>query len=432
MTQQETAALSWCLAAGLLAALLCLLWQRTRNRSVRERVRLLEDSVGMRDQEVAHTASTRLPALLESLHHPSAPVPGLRHDRLVGSPFATDLASLLEAVSNGLEGVRASTAESAKAALKSSVRTLQGLAGEQQLAISKMQERYDRPDVLQDLLEIDHLNAQLGRRAQAITVLCGSWPGRQRAASPLVDVVRGAVSRIRDYRRIKVNSEFEMGVVSRAVEPVVLAVAELLDNAARHSHPDTQVQVEIKRTHNGAALVIDDAGVGLREEQLASAAALLSGTRRNLEIADVGDPPQFGFVVIGALAARYGFTVSVDTRSPFGGLRAVLFLPSELLTSLAVQSSSAPTPIAAPSSLPSLAPVLDEAGTVEGLPRRRRRQPEVDRGAPRSSTARDDLTGRPTRSVDSTAAMLNGFARGTRAGRSAGNSAPGSHEEQTQ
>ncbi|MGW0737240.1 hypothetical protein ACWD10_32925, partial [Streptomyces sp. NPDC002851] len=55
--------------------------------------------------------------------------------------------------------------------------------------------------------EIDHANAQFGRRAQAIAVLSGSWPGRQRAASALTDVVRGAKSRIRDYRRVQIHGQ---------------------------------------------------------------------------------------------------------------------------------------------------------------------------------------------------------------------------------
>ncbi|NEE60498.1 ATP-binding protein, partial [Streptomyces sp. SID8455] len=43
-------------------------------------------------------------------------------------------------------------------------------------------------------------------------------------------------------------------------------------------------------------------------------------------------PPQFGFAVSGMLAARYGFRVSVDSVSPYGGVRAVVLIPDELLT----------------------------------------------------------------------------------------------------
>ncbi|NUP31447.1 MAG: sensor histidine kinase, partial [Streptomycetaceae bacterium] len=232
------------------------------------------------------------------------------------------------------------------------MRALQGLANEQQLSISEMQERHDHPEVLHDLLQIDHTNAQFGRRAQAIAVLCGSWPGRQRAASPLLDVARGATSRIRDYRRVRVHAQMDIAVVSRAVEPVVLAVAELLDNAARHSQPNTFVEVSIQPAHNGACVVIDDAGVGMDEQEVAHAVRLLDG-QSGVDVNRLGDPPQFGFAVVGVLAERYGFRVSVDTRSPYGGVRAVVFLPSALLTAVEPDApvayrQSAEPPAAAP------------------------------------------------------------------------------------
>ena len=230
-----------------------------------------------------------------------------------------------------MEHAQARADQSAKAALKSSMRSIQALANEQQVAISDMQDRHDRPDVLRDLLEIDHANAQFGRRAQAIAVLCGSWPGRQRSTSALIEVVRGATSRIRDYRRVQIHGQVDIAVESRAVEPVVLTIAELLDNAARHSQPNTKVEVNVQSVHNGACVIIDDAGVGMDAHATERAAALLSG-RHAVDVTRLDDPPQFGFAVIGVLAARYGFSVSVDTRSPYGGVRAVVFVPSALLT----------------------------------------------------------------------------------------------------
>ncbi len=70
--------------------------------------------------------------------------------------------------------------EATRTALKSAMRTLQGLAAEQQLAISKLQSKYGESVILQDLLEIDHMNSQFGRRAQSIAVLCEGWLGRRR------------------------------------------------------------------------------------------------------------------------------------------------------------------------------------------------------------------------------------------------------------
>lgn len=323
---------TWCLAAALIVVAVLLVRQRGIAAALRLRAATLEEGQRARDSELGHLVTVRLPAVTASMHQP-VPLPGLLDEQLTGTVFAHGLQSVMDTFTQAVDKAQARADQSAKAALKASMRALQGLAHEQQLAISDMQDRHDNPDVLRDLLQIDHANSQFGRRAQAIAVLCGSWPGRQRAASPLTDVVRGATSRIRDYRRVQVHSQADLAVVSRAVEPVVLAVAELLDNAARHSQPNTTVEVGLQPVHNGACIVIDDAGVGMDGQETQRAGALLSG-RAAVDVSRLGDPPQFGFPVIGVLAARYGFSVSVDTRSPYGGVRAVLFLPSTLLTQL--------------------------------------------------------------------------------------------------
>ncbi|MFE1935127.1 ATP-binding protein [Streptomyces sp. NPDC059474] len=330
MTDHITEAVSWCLAAALLVVLVLLIRQRQITAGVRRRNATLEDSLRSRDEEVQHLVDVRLPSIADVLSQPG-PLPGLRDEKLAGTAFAQSLHAVMEQFTRAVDKAQTRADASAKAALKASMRAVQGLANEQQVSISEMQERHDNPDVLRDLLEIDHANAQFGRRAQAIAVLCGSWPGRQRLASSLTDVVRGSKSRIRDYQRVQVHALIDVAVVSRSVEPVVLAVAELLDNAARHSQPNTSVEVSLQPVHNGACIVIDDAGVGMDGLEVQRAAALLSG-QRAVDVSRLGDPPQFGFAVVGLLAARYGFSVSVDTRSPYGGVRAVLFLPSELLT----------------------------------------------------------------------------------------------------
>ncbi|MEU1625210.1 ATP-binding protein [Streptomyces sp. NPDC020096] len=443
MTRHIPEAVCWCLLAGALAVVILLIRERQISARLRRTVATLEASVRSRDEELRHLATVRLPALMESGPHQPAGAPGLLHGHLAGSEYANGLKTVSDLFSRAAQAAQARADQSAKAALKASMRTLQGLANEQQLAISEMQDRHDNPDVLQDLLAIDHTNSQFGRRAQAIAVLCGSWPGRQRSASSLVDVVRGATSRIRDYRRVQVHAQVDIAVASRAVEPVVLTVAELLDNAARHSQPNTTVQVNIQPAHNGTAIVIDDAGVGLIEQEIRRATELLSGAGQTVDITRLGDPPQFGFAAIGVLAARYGFSVSVDTRSPYGGVRAVVFLPSALLTQVHDDSPgsvrtrptaarhAAPSRPAGPVAVPA-APVTEHvppddglrtsnadpttvyASTAGGLPKRRRRQPVAEPAPAAERSAPEAPQGR---SAQDAAAIIGAFARGTRSGR---------------
>lgn len=466
MTDHITEAVSWCLAVVLLVVFVLLMRQRRITAGVRRRNATLEDGLRARDEEVQHLVEVRLPAITDAMSQPS-PLPGLRDEKLAGTAYAQSLHAVMEQFTRAVDKAQARADASAKAALKASMRAIQGLANEQQVSISEMQERHDNPDVLRDLLEIDHANAQFGRRAQAIAVLCGSWPGRQRTASPMTDVVRGAKSRIRDYRRVQVHALIDIGVTSRVVEPVVLAVGELLDNAARHSQPNTNVEVSLQPVHNGACIVIDDAGVGMDGLEVQRAAGLLSG-QRAVDVSRLGDPPQFGFAVVGLLAARYGFSVSVDTRSPYGGVRAVLFLPSALLTHIDTDGSAAapaahdafeaeaaaplrtlpsrqtrrraapqapaePQAAVQPPSAETGQPSADDEATrvygetAGGLPKRRRRQPTAAPSADGRPTAPGPWSGAPqtdtgshrVRSAEETAKRMGAFARGTRSGRGA-------------
>jgi hypothetical protein len=394
------AAVFWPLLAVALVLALLLVRQFVVSRNLRTWSDRAQAELRARTREEEHLVGARLPALAEALGHRPVEVPG---------PLRPDLASaharVFQLFSDSVQGATARGEQSAKATLKAMMRAVQSLANEQQVAISQMQDSHDDPDVLADLLRIDHMNSQLGRRAQATAVLCGSWPGLQRSDSSLTDVVRGATSRVRDYLRVNIPAESDVAVVSRAVEPVVLAVAELLDNGARHSQPNTAVEVNFQPAHNGMAVVIDDAGVGLTTEELANATRLLAGDGAD-DINRLGDPPQVGFAVVGVLAKRYGFRVSVDTRSPYGGVRAVVFLPTELLT----RAARPATPnTAAPPAPAQPAEPTDYERTANGLPKRRRHAPAADQAAPAAPA--------PARPAERTATGLGAWQRGTRSGR---------------
>ncbi|MFG2328782.1 ATP-binding protein [Streptomyces sp. NPDC048604] len=326
--------------------------------------------------------------------------------------------------------------EGTKTVLKSAMRTLQGLAAEQQLIVSRLQNKYGESAMLQDLLEIDHTNSQFGRRAQSIAVLCDGWLGRHRDVASVYDVVRSAQGRVRHFRRVEILSRVDFGITSRAVEPVALALAELLDNATSYSSPDTVVEINTRTVPKGVCIVVDDAGVGMNDEERARAERLLTSNRVN-GVSGLGNPPQFGFAVIGVLCERFGFEVSVDSSSPYGGVRAVVLLPHDLLTGMPDHRPAAPPmPTAMPQAAmpqpgmtqapmpqagmaqaglpqavgPDSGPTLD--ATSDGLPRRRRKRPMaiVPNSAPGARTS--------GRSGAEAAAIMGAFQRGTQSGRS--------------
>lgn len=310
-----------------------------------------------------------------------------------------------------VEAAQEQAEEATKTVLKSAMRTLQGLAAEQQLVVSRLQSKYGESALLQDLLEIDHTNSQFGRRAQSIAVLCDGWLGRHRDVASVYDVVRSAQGRVRHFRRVEILSRVDFGITSRAVEPVALALAELLDNATSYSSPDTVVEINIRTVPKGVCIVVDDAGVGMSDEERARAERLLS-SHRVTGVSGLGNPPQFGFAVIGVLCERFGFEVSVDSSSPYGGVRAVVLLPHELLTSVPVQKPTAPPPVTTPGvphpGGPEALPA--STSTADGLPKRRRKRPMaiVPSSTPAQASSRSDVEA---------AAIMGAFQRGTQSGR---------------
>ncbi|SFK16594.1 ATP-binding protein [Streptomyces pini] len=384
----------------------------------------------VRDSELARLAGVSLPATVQAVSD-RQPVPDLPpvSAELAGTPFARHLDDLQEQVVRALTDAEGRTAQMTQATLLSVARTLQALANKQQMAVTDMLRKHDSPEVLGDLQVVDHATAQILRRAQAITVVCGSYPGRQHNATPLSDVVRGAVSRILDFRRVRIfHDEGDRAVVGRAVEGLVLALAELLENATRYSHPDTQVLVQFERAHNGLSVIVDDKGVGLQPGERERAQCLLSG-QGPVSVTRLGDPPKFGFAVIGMLSSRYGFEVSV-TKSPYSGVRAVAFLPSPLLTdstptqpvaSLGSSGSrpeaAAPPPAAETATEAAAGAAVGPTGpagatTAGGLPKRRRTAGAQTPSVPAPRSAGQPASGRSPRD---SAAALGGFARAARA-----------------
>jgi signal transduction histidine kinase len=330
-----------------------------------------------------------------------------------------------------LQEAREQAEEDTRTVLKSAMRTLQGLAAEQQLVLSRLQTKHGDSPIFEDLLEVDHTNAQFGRRALSIAVLCDGWLGGRRDPASVYDVVRSAQGRIRHFRRVEILSQVDYRVVGRAVEPVALALSELLANATSYSSPDTVVEINIRTVPKGVCIVVDDAGVGMSDEERARAEKLLSSERAT-GVAGLGNPPQFGFAVIGVLAEKFGFEVAVDSSSPYGGVRAVILLPHDLLTSMPERKTS-PRPVAPAAAEPAPAggarsastavpaaelgvpePAADPVVGAHGLPQRRRKRPMT---IVRADSATAPLT--PERSDTEKAAIMGAFQRGTQSGRAA-------------
>jgi len=348
------------------------------------------------------------------------------HDGVVGPEFRAAreavLRTVLEAVDNE-EGMR----ESAQRAFVNIARRVQAIVHRQAQDLREMEDRHGNdPAVFDDLLRLDHGNALVGRLADSIAVLGGARPGRQWSkAVPLYSVLRGGISRILDYQRVELHPVSEVAVIGPAAEPLIHALAELLDNATRYSPPQTNVHLTAVEVQTGIAIEIEDGGLSLSEEGRARAERMLKEAQAGIDLNDLGETPRLGLAVVGRLAHAYGFQVSLRP-SAYGGVRAVLIVPQELITTapatgrahgIGVTSSHRPVKAAVPrqtgrprpwgsrtvpassagssfgssqGTVPGPAPADSEIPVVgerapNGLPQRRRHAASSRTGAPEAS-----------------------------------------------
>ncbi|WP_225101614.1 ATP-binding protein [Streptomyces sp. CoH27] len=305
--------------------------------------------------------------------------------------------------------------DSTKAVLKGSARFLQSLAAEQLALLEEIQRKYGGHSVLGDLLEVSHANAQMARKAQGIAVMCGAPLGRRNRPASVYDVVRSAQGQIRNFRRVEIMQQTGFALKASTVSPVALAVAELLDNAASFSQTGSPIEVTFQRVQKNLCIVIDDAGVGMNDEERQKATDLLSGDYRP-RLSQLGNQPKFGFPVIGLLAQQYGFRVDVTGVSRYGGVRAVVLLPEELWT----EEEAAPVVDAQETGVRGTVgrpePVTR---TKHGLPRRGARQVPIA-SVPDHDEATTSLTVPPAAAEEAGRAAgrsLGAFQRGTLSGR---------------
>jgi len=232
--------------------------------------------------------------------------------------------------------------ESAQRAFVNIARRVQAIVHQQAQELREMEDRHGRtPEVFGDLLRIDHGTALIGRLADSIAVLGGARPGRQWSrAVPLYSVMRGAMSRIIDYQRVELHSVSEVAVVGTAVEPLIHALAELLDNATRYSPPQTKVHLTAVDVQSGIAVEIEDGGVSMSEEARKRAERMLRQAQQGIDVNDLGETPRLGLAVVGRLSQAYGFQVSLRS-SAYGGVRAVLVVPQTLITTAAAATGLA-------------------------------------------------------------------------------------------
>lgn len=335
---------AWCGAVATAAVLLIAGETARRGQALTVlRRRQTEQEAGLRrlmaeqEAETTRLAEVLLPEAVARLQRGESAEDVLKsaaYEAELDPGFSTAHQAVLRAVVHAVvaeEDLR----DSAQRAFVNIARRVQAIVHQQAQDLREMEHRHgEDPEVFGDLLHIDHGTALIGRLADSIAVLGGARPGRQWSQPvAMFSVLRGAMSRILDYQRVDLHSVAEVAVVGPAAEPLIHALAELLDNATRYSPPQTRVHLSATEVQSGVAVEIEDGGLGMSEEARERAEQMLTGAAEGIDLTDLGETPRLGLAVVGRLARTYGFQVSLRP-SAYAGVRAVMVIPSDVLTSV--------------------------------------------------------------------------------------------------
>jgi len=203
----------------------------------------------------------------------------------------------------------------------------QSLLHRQLTLLDAMERKQIEPEMLDELFQLDHLTTRMRRHAEGLVILSGASPGRGwREPVPVVDVLRGAIAEVEEYKRVTVLCAAYDAIVGTAVADVIHLLAELIENAATYSPASTEVTVRAERVANGFVAEIEDRGIGIGAEDLATFNERLAHPPEF----DLADSNQLGLFVVARLASKHQIAVTLR-RSPYGGTAAIVLMPHSIV-----------------------------------------------------------------------------------------------------
>ena len=208
----------------------------------------------------------------------------------------------------------------------------QSLVQRQLQLLDRVEREEEDPDLLESLFQLDHLATRGRRHAENLIILGGGRPGRRwRHPVPLVDILRGAISETDEYARVELTSVPDLSLVGSVVADVIHLLAELVENATAYSPPHTDVTIDTGTVPKGVAIEIEDRGLGMTEEVQREAQRTLTDGHE-FDMMTPGTDGRLGLFVVARLARKHHIGVQLRP-SPYGGTRAVVLVPNDLVAS---------------------------------------------------------------------------------------------------
>ena len=354
--------------------------------------RLARDVTGL-EATARHLADEEMPALIERLRKgeqeaiPAEAAPRLRTKTAEIAQAEATITSLQHTAGVAATG-EARLRNGIGQVFVSLARRNQSLLQRQLRLIDALEQKASDPATLADLFPLDHLTTRMRRHAEGLIILSGAAPGRSWSEPvPVIDVIRGAVAEVEDYKRVTVLTRAEDAVAGLAAADMIHLLAELIENATLSSPSGTRVEVRAERVANGFAIEIDDRGLGIEAGQLRTI---------NQQLAkppdfDLANADQLGLFVVGKLAARHGVRVALRP-SPYGGTTAVALMPNSIVVP-ASETDADTDPDLRPGTDRMSGLDLDHADALALTGRHSVPPPSLPEGATRRTEAPDEVFG---------------------------------------
>ncbi|MEV0298471.1 nitrate- and nitrite sensing domain-containing protein [Nocardia sp. NPDC050710] len=307
------------------------------NRIIRRLKRLRGETLALADE--------RLPDMMRRLRageaiDPAAESPQLDYGHDEIGQVAKAFQHAHTAAVEGAVG-EARTREGVKAVFLNIAHRSQIVVHRQLEILDEAENRQEDPALLETLFRLDHLATRERRNAENLIILGGGQPGRQwRNPVPLIDLVRSAVGETLDYARVRVARLPETHVVGSVVADIVHLLAELVDNATSFSPPQSKVELFGNVVGKGVVVEISDQGMGMPQGELDRMNEMLRNPP-DFGVAALSVDSRLGLFVVAQLGIRHGVTVRL-ADSDYGGIRAIVLLPTSLLAAETVTRPSEP------------------------------------------------------------------------------------------
>ncbi|MFD0437306.1 sensor histidine kinase [Streptomyces chartreusis] len=400
-----TRMLVWTVAAACCAGVLVVTWRMSRATADTVHRHRVADVEAVHQQQAAeHRAVTQwithlqsvmadglkaVQTMVDQLQRGEQPqVRELPPEPVAPHPFAALEHGLLQFVHGVQTTLTESSARQEKAAVLSIARRILTLINNTLKAFDALEREMEDPEVLSPLFRLDHMVTRLRRLAESLTVAGGALPRRSGRATLLSDVISHAISEIEQYERVHLVSPVDGTVDGRAATGLVHLLAELLDNAANFSEPQTQVLVRVEMAASGVIIQIDDRGKPMPQATLAQLNGLLSEPSRHRS-GDYLRDGRIGMWVVAEYARRLGLHVRLQSNF-YGSNQAEVRVPHGLFTAAPERQEPAARPdhpplspvhALAPETSTAAARTADRSGAAPAAATTRSAEPSTSRAA---------------------------------------------------